>query len=326
MSHELTMNRLTGKIEMGYAAGVDRWHGLGNEWLDTDSEEQKIEKSGMAWSVMRSRVRYGEGPATRIINDQHVLYRSDTKDPLGIVGAGYEIVQPPEMIRFFRTMVESGQIKLKTAGTLYGGKKFWATASIGAIDKVVGDDVMEGFLLISSSADGSARTKVKDTTICVVCDNTLRMAMGENSFEISVSHRSVWDPVKLQERLAESASNFAVKIKAARALAKVKMTDAAAQVFLKDLLVTVAKLSEKKIDAGTSDGFNKVLALFSGEGKGATLQGRAGTAWGLVNAVTEYVDHHVPSDNGENRMDNAMWGAGDTLKTAAFDRALALVA
>lgn len=325
MSHELTMNKITGLVEMGYAAGVDRWHGLGNEWLATDTQEQKIAKSGMAWSANRSRVRYGVGPAQRTINDKHVLFRSDTKEPLGIVSDKYQVVQPREAIEFFEDLSGAGGFELKTAGTLYGGKKFWATASIGEAATIIGEDKIEGFLLFTSSFEGGA-TVVTDSTICVVCDNTLRMALDEkNRVEVRINHRSVFDAAAVKAQLGIATGAFAAQLKAARALAKTSMTEEAAANFFAKLLVDVMKMSQNRIDEGKSVGFNKVMGLFNGEGLGATLPGRAGTAWGAVNAVTEYVDHHAAAASAENRMENAWWGDGAALKAAALASALATV-
>ena len=70
-------------------------------------------------------------------------------------------------------------------------------------------------------------------------------------------------------------------------------------------------------------GYGKVLALFAGEGKGATLDGVQGTAWGLLNAVTEYADHHVRARSDENRFVSAQWGPGAALKAKALDALIA---
>ena len=37
----------------------------------------------------------------------------------------------------------------------------------------------------------------------------------------------------------------------------------------------------------------KVQELYEGRGRGSQLDSARGTAWGLLNAVTEYTDHHV---------------------------------
>jgi hypothetical protein len=69
------------------------------------------------------------------------------------------------------------------------------------------------------------------------------------------------------------------------------------------------------------------MDLFKGAGKGASLPGVKGTAWGLVNAVTEYVDHHRghSKTTRDNRMDYSWFGPGDQLKTDAFNAAIELI-
>ena len=59
---------------------------------------------------------------------------------------------------------------------------------------------------------------------------------------------------------------------------------------------------------------------------GATpWHGLEGTLWGVVNAVTEFVDHHARAQAVDNRLASAWFGRGDDLKTTAMERALALI-
>ena len=71
-----------------------------------------------------------------------------------------------------------------------------------------------------------------------------------------------------------------------------------------------------------SKGFNEVLALFDGGGKGSAMDGVGGTAWGWLNAVTEQVDWYSRAQSVDNRMNSAWLGAGDALKNKALDLAL----
>ena len=51
-----------------------------------------------------------------------------------------------------------------------------------------------------------------------------------------------------------------------------------------------------------------------------------GTAWGLLNSVTEFVDHERRARSNEYRMDSAWFGQGAQIKQRALDTALQLVA
>jgi len=70
----------------------------------------------------------------------------------------------------------------------------------------------------------------------------------------------------------------------------------------------------------------RVHALFEGEGRGSELAAAKGTAWGMLNAVTEFVDHERRARSTDNRMDSAWFGQGAILKQKALDQALLMVA
>lgn len=70
----------------------------------------------------------------------------------------------------------------------------------------------------------------------------------------------------------------------------------------------------------------KVLALFDGEGRGADLPSSRTTAYGLLNAGTEFVDHERRARNNDYRLDSAWCGHGAKLKQQALDQAMLLAA
>ncbi|MFX9212966.1 DUF932 domain-containing protein, partial [Acinetobacter baumannii] len=60
--------------------------------------------------------------------ENKVLFRSDTQAPLSVVSQRYQVVQPQEILEFYRDLTEVSGFELETAGVLKGGKKFWALA------------------------------------------------------------------------------------------------------------------------------------------------------------------------------------------------------
>ncbi len=68
----------------------------------------------------------------------------------------------------------------------------------------------------------------------------------------------------------------------------------------------------------------KVHALFHGAGRGADLLSAKGTAYGLLNAVTEFVDHERRARSFYHRLDSAWFDQGASLKQRALDQAVLL--
>ena len=326
MAHAITQ-RANGFAEIAYV-GEKPWHGLGQELEAGAPIERWLAAAGMDWSVQRSKVRYAtgrDGAAVAEWPDYHVLMRSDTKVPLGMVSDGFKVVQPRDVLEFFRDLVEAAGFRLITAGTLHGGRKFWAQADIRAEDRIVGNDLVKGRLMLATACDGTMHSIAKDVAERVVCANTMRIALGESgSSEVRVSHRSTFDAAAVKKQLGVAVTSFEHFVTDARKLAARRVTGVEANIFA---AATVGYDETEIRDGKYADdkAFRKIMTLFQGEGRGANLPGTRGTAWGLVNAVTEYVDHHARARTDSNRIDSAWFGRGDDMKGNAMERALVLV-
>jgi hypothetical protein len=68
----------------------------------------------------------------------------------------------------------------------------------------------------------------------------------------------------------------------------------------------------------------QIIDLFTGRAMGADMAGRTG--WGLINAVTEYTDHHARATTQSNRIASAWFGRGDALKVATMQQLTRLAA
>ena len=317
--------RENGQVEHAFVGEVG-WHGLGNQLKANAKIETWLKAAGMDWDIARSPMMFqpkDHGDPVEIPG-REILYREDSLFPLGEVSENYKVVQPKDVLEFFRDLCDNNGFALNTAGTLFGGKRFWALASIGETAVVVGEDEIKGYLLLATSADGSLATTAQFTTIRVVCNNTLSWAVAEGkkrkNGRVSVSHRSIFKPDDVKDDLGIVRGQFREFMAAARQLAKAKVTTPQATEFVSTLLVD-SKTIASKTPAETK-AHKKIMELFGGVGHGADLKGAKGTMWGLVNSVTEYVDHHQNCRNTELRMNDAFFGRGDALKRMAMDMAL----
>lgn len=325
MSHELT-TREDGTVEFAYLQSDGApWHGLGNPMQAGQSIEDWRKAAGMDWKIQRGIVRYNvDHEGTQLeLPSQHVLFRSDNQYPLGVVSDRYQVVQPAEVIEFFRDIAKAGGLELSAAGTIYNGKRFWATAKIGEASPTSVVDKIGGYLLISTSADGSLATEVRLTSIRVVCKNTLQFAREDARAALKVSHRSVFDADAIKAQMGlNTAAWDAFKHNLVR-LANVQIGTGEAEEIVAQLFAAGAG-QEGRDKARETAGFKKVMQLFNGDGMGAHLDGVFGTANGVLQAVTEYADHHVRARSDEHRFVASQWGGGADLKARAWDQLITL--
>ena len=71
---------------------------------------------------------------------------------------------------------------------------------------------------------------------------------------------------------------------------------------------------------------NQIMTMFNGQGRGADLDSARDTAYGLLCAVTEFVDHERRAMSTDHRLDSAWFGTGANLKQKGLEEAMRLIA
>lgn len=199
-------------VETMAYVGDRPWHGLGNRLEPDQSIEVWKRNAGMDWTIEESEVRFitgGNGIGTiSAFPEQKVLYRSDNKTPLSVVSRRFKVVQPAEILEFYRDLTAVGGFELETAGILREGRKFWALAKTGQSTMLKGRDRVEGYLLLATACDGTLATTAQFTSVRVVCNNTLAIALGNGQGAIKVQHRSQFDPEAVKRQLGITVSSW----------------------------------------------------------------------------------------------------------------------
>lgn len=328
MAHELSFAK-NGEAEMAYV-GPTPWHGLGQQLKHGASINQWAEAAHMDWEILRSMVTYSVMnnqlvAESKLVPDRHVLYRSDNQMPLSIVSDSYKIVQPREILEFYQSLVDTAGLELETAGVLFNGKRFWALANTGRATSLAGNDLVKGYLLLSTSCDGTLATSAQFTSIRVVCNNTLSIAIGtEKHSKIRVPHNRVWNPdeVKFQLGFVDRCwEQFRENIEL---LSKKKIDRDQAALYLVELFGD-PELPVDQQSPAVADKCAHIWELYQGSGLGSEMKSSKGTAWGLLNAVTQTVDYHTSHHTVDARLNSAWFGTGNALKTKAFELALTAV-
>jgi phage/plasmid-like protein (TIGR03299 family) len=325
MAHLIETNAITGKAEIAYV-GAKPWHGLGQDLSPNAPMEVWRKEAGLDWDAEVTPVLFKPNDSLSsmvAITGRKVIYRNDTNQPLGVVTDRYRIHQPDQILDFFNTLVSSAGFTLETAGCISGGKRIWALANVNKEACVLADDAVRGYLLLSTSFDGSTATVGQFTSVRVVCNNTLSMADREAApSRVSITHGARFDASLMRDRLGLVVGGFEGMMDNYRKLARTGVSQNYVKDFLSELFpptqqqVKIEGVKQKQIVMADSRSYKKVLELFDGKGMGADMQGASGTRWGLLNAVTQYVDHDK-GHNADTRMTNAWFGDGNRLKSKA---------
>ncbi|WP_025110506.1 DUF932 domain-containing protein [Pseudomonas sp. H1h] len=318
-------------IEQMAYVGATPWHGLGSRLSPKQPIEIWQREAGMDWKIQDSPVHFksdsiGALGSIHTFPDQKVLYRSDTKAPLSVVSQRYQVVQPREVLEFYRDLTEVSGFELETAGVLKGGRKFWALARTGQGTTLRGNDQVNGYLLLATSCDGTLATTATPTTVRVVCNNTLTIALDGSAKAIKVPHSTRFDPQAVKKQLGIAVSQWDNFMHRMRMLSERKVQWHEAMGFFMNVLCDANPNMPLPAVLPNERALRKVQCLYEGQGRGSTLVSAQGTAWGLLNAVTEYVDHERRARSIEYRMDSAWFGQGAQLKQRALEAALQLAA
>jgi len=306
----------TGAAAMAYV-GRTPWHGLGAQLQPGASIEEWTAAARLGYTVLESPVLY-ESPASTELQRwplRKVLHRSDTGAPLAVVSDGYRVVQPAEVMDFFRRLGELGGFELETAGALSDGRRVWALARVSDGADVVDGDTVRPYLLFGTSYDGTMATVAKFTDIRVVCNNTVVRALGEGNGSVRVLHSERFDADEVRLQLGIVASSWERFLVQSRALAGVPMSGTEADEFVRALL---EPYHSGRLEIQDTRAYKRVLQLFNGAAIGADIPGVAGTRWAMLNAVTQLVDHERGRSDS-TRLESAWFGTGAAMKQRAVD-------
>lgn len=326
------------------------WHGLGTAIpADEACDPRKIAaRAGAAYAVKRSAVTYspivdvfGAPQCSRVYADRAVLYRNDTGAPLGIVAPGYAIHQPEELFEAWRDELASAGLYISSAGVLKGGRVVFVCVKFGADMSVelVRGDIVEPFVTLATSFDGSMATRGVASTRRTVCDNTLQMNLSGAGRHYKQGHRGEFLPGAMKAGLGLVAARMRAEAALYAALAGVHVErNFALEIMAKlaDLPAdTCERVAEGRATLLPEDGTGKARSSFAqlmqalDASPGAQLASASGTAWGILNAATYHADHAARTRDtaGDGaalaRVYSAQFGAGAAFKQRALELACA---
>ena len=346
------IDQSTGKAAV-FVTGEPPWHGLGTVIDNAVTSQEAIKLAGLDWKVQKwlltaTKPEYAEEVS---VPDWYATVRTDTNAVLGVVSRQYRVLQNTEAFTFMDQAIQEGAAMWETAGSLQDGKRVWMLARIPTTVEVAHGDEVKPYALLCNGHDGGLAVHILPTTVRVLCNNTLNLALNQgNGKELVIRHsQSLRGKIELAKRhlgiIGQRVEAFQHE---AHALARAAFKDSEARGYVERFFPTktkpnfsdgVALLST--IVGGQQDRSEVVCDLLAGHfaeteriaKRNQTILEQIldnferdparGTAWGAYNAVSQYADHQARYRSADSRLNSAWFGAGNDLKQEAYRTAQA---
>lgn len=302
------------EVESMFSAREVPWHGIGTVTEDVLTAKDAIATAGLDWGVeMRTLFVSLPGGKRSSIENRKAVMRDSDQAVLGIVSPNYVPFQNADAFKFVDNLVDSGDAKYQTAGSLRGGQVVFLTMKVPMEMKVDGKDAHDLYIVLRTSHDGSSAVSVTVTPIRVVCMNTMTMAIKAAKHKWSMRHVST-----LEGRVQEARDTLKLThgyanafLDTANTLVDTSISDAVFRDILEDVLPTRPR---------TEDTIQSIMDMYRTSDK----NGYHGTGWGGMNALTEYFEHGRDTRSQEAMMTNTLDGNIAGLRNKVSDVLLSL--
>ena len=353
MAHDIHISQ-TGRAAMVSYRTVP-WHQLGKVVDNEMSDQELLQHAGLDWRIEDEEIYRkqltSDGETFEPVEGSKLLVRGDTGKQVSVVGENYHAFQNAEMVQLMRDISANTDLVWETAGALGDrAQSVWCMARMPEMYIALDDDVTETYMLISNGHGNRRSLQIMPTAVRVVCANTLGWAEGgakaakgraaNAESEViglramrsgfSISHTPSLPELVEKVKVAYEGLllQHAFTKRAYEQMASVPVTFAEAKSFWNEFM--------ERYDTNLSDDADpaKVERRDNANEKRSNLLAKLylsptnqtdaanGTAWGLYNTITEYVDHEAGTDAARFRV--AQFGRGLKIKQDAMNAVLAL--
>lgn len=314
-------------FDCGFSVREAMWHGEGIVLDDyPESWDEARLTAGLMWEPVEvplfvkagGIVPVGVAPSQRDYDDPTIsdieaedqgdgylklsgfkaIARDDTGEVLSVPTGTYSVISHATMGEILDAILQAdGKVKFETAGSCRGGRQVWAVAYLDEPFTIPGDDTPTyPFLAMLNSHDGSAACKVVYTSVRVVCWNTFQMASAEgDKTGAQYVFRHQGNATERIESAKEALAGLRAEAKSysefAAELAATPIDEHAVKTFTEAFIVHPAEHGEfvsERVDGNIRAARAAFGKLYN---ESLTTESIRGSAYGLLQSATEYLDH-----------------------------------
>jgi hypothetical protein len=293
---------------------AQQWHRGTAIAVEGMTLDQQLKAADLDWDVVTSGFRFGDKYQYRE-TDTQVAYRSDN----GMFIATYTDRKPwqnREILDHFHRFCDASDLGVSHIGSLNGGKQIYAAAKLPVQADVLGcGDVTEYWLLLNDSHINGKGLQISLYGNRMACTNGLHelVRVGNRT----IAHLGEFSRERVTGVLEAALAMVQQKQETYDRLAQEEINVAEASLQL------IAAFGDPSLPVDQqSKVIQTALKLFQGQAKGGEYLSAYNTAYGLLQSVTEYFNHHAPQRGSNQTQFNSILSGSRGKNMAQFERQL----
>lgn len=213
-----------------------------------------------------------------VIPNKVAVFRSDTKQPIGVVSDKYALVPHKDVIEGLREALDDQKYE-ENISLIKEGAHMFAKYKIPGIEvEVAKGDMVALQIIARNSYDGRKSFQLMLGAYRIVCSNG--MIIGREFFKFTQRHVEAgvkFGPELLKERIEELVSNFKGSLPAMKEMTKTKITIPVDELFNPEKIT----LPEYLVKAAQAE----------------YERAKDSTQWGFYNSLTSAVSHNMRKES-----------------------------
>lgn len=303
-------------VESMFSVREMPWHQGGIVLPDYPGNWDQARKlAGLDWDPITTQVYaladldVDGSPRYEPIGGWKCIARSDNGQVLSLNRDTYTVIDHTEMGEIVEAVLVQPNVKWETAGVLDGGRAVWCLALLDEPITLPGDaSPTLPYLAITNRHDGTAACALRATAVRIVCANTFRAAEleGERTgTTFSFIHKSSWRNRIDEARAAVTGARCEMRrySELAAELLAIPVTLKQRELFVTEFIpMPPDGLVTDRVARNVEEARKAVRLLFESQ----TTEQIAGTAYGLIQAAGEYLDHVRTARSWETRLNRTL--------------------
>jgi phage/plasmid-like protein (TIGR03299 family) len=303
-------------VESMFSVRQMPWHREGTVIEDYPGNWDEARRlAGLDWDPVSSDVYAMSGinpdgsVAYESVEGWKCISRSDNGTVLSINKDSYTVIDHGEMGEIVEAVLAQPNVKWETAGVLDGGRAVWCLALLDEPVTFPSDDSPTlPYLAITNRHDGTAACALRATAVRIVCANTFRAAEleGERTgATFSFIHRSSWRTRIEEARRAVTGARTEIRRyqELAAELLAIPITLKQRELFVTEFIPKPPDgLVTDRVARNVEEARQALRLIFESK----TTEQVSDTAYGLMQAAGEYLDHVRNARSWETRLNRTL--------------------